>query len=670
MNRSSSRIKAEEQEMDDQQETSDYNSDERSTDYEPLRKMAPLEPMPPSPSSAAVAATCSNSSSLAAADAALLQLPRGLKEELICQVCGDQATGRHYGATTCNGCKGFFRRTVRRGYKYSCRFSGACNIDKLNRAICRYCRYMRCVNAGMKEDAVQSERDIIGKRQHSASVGSAPIDGGAPNPYAAFSPPSDSPPTSAASAAAPTATTSKRRQSLESDLFCSRGSNTKRGSPEGSTSAAAAAASSNPLEQWETPQGLLSSLLRSEASIQSLRDSVIKQTETVEYSTRPEEPQKPDMAGGRAATVNDIFTSIHSQLLLVIEWAKTLPAFAALSTDDQTALLRHFASQQLVLCVAYRSINAANTLKLINDSYIPRVTRRGDNMDFYARDCERVLDELVAPMRFLKIDETEFVAMKACILFNPVARGLSSSTVMSVLATRRKIFAALESHCKRVRPEDPNRMGDLTFFILGPLQSLANCVSDDVLVSKLSGAARIDLLMEELILSDAEEQKFMLPMRASDGGGGASSTSCLEQLQQMQHAPVPQSSSSLMDDLPGPSTSYASMSDSQPHRSCSMSSQDLLGELDLFDSLPSSTHHQSHHHHQQQQQPHHSMQLNSPLSQYILGPYDPYPGGEGLFDDDSNYFEDRSHFLDNSPPSWTSPVLSAIDPPPYNLSGF
>ncbi|GMR34047.1 hypothetical protein PMAYCL1PPCAC_04241 [Pristionchus mayeri] len=385
----------------------------------------------------------------------------------------------------------------------------------------------------------------------------------------------------------------------------------------------------------------------------------------------PEEPQRQDTAGGRAATVNDIFTSIHSQLLLVIEWAKTLPPFAALSTEDQTALLRHFASQQLVLCVAYRSINAANTLKLINDSYIPRVGRRGDNMIFYARDCERVLDELVAPMRFLKIDETEFVAMKACILFNPVARGLSSATVMSVLATRRKIFAALESHCKRQRPEDPNRMGDLTFFILGPLQSLANCVSDDVLVSKLSGAARIDLLMEELILSDAEEQKFMLPMRAAEGG--APSTSSQEHLQQMQqqHTAVP--SSSLLDDLPGPSTSYGTLSDSQAHRSCSMSSQDLLGELDLFDPLPTSSHHhhQQQHHHQQHPQPHHSMQLNSPLSEYILGPYDPYPrGGGGLFDDDSNYFEDRSHFLDASPPEWASPVLSAIDPPPYNLGGF
>ncbi|GMT34038.1 hypothetical protein PFISCL1PPCAC_25335, partial [Pristionchus fissidentatus] len=435
--------------------------------------------------------------------------------------------------------------------------------------------------------------------------------------------------------------------------------------------AAPAAAAANGLDMWETPQGIVSSLLHSEASIQSLRDSVIKQTETVEYSTRPEEPflQKPDMGGGggRAATVNDIFTSIHSQLLLVIEWAKTLPPFAALSTDDQTALLRHFASQQLVLCVAYRSINAANTLKLINDSYIPRVTRTGDNMDFYARDCERVLDELVAPMRFLKIDDTEFVAMKACILFNPVARGLSSSTVMSVLATRRKIFAALESHCRRQRPDDPNRMGDLTFFILGPLQSLANCVSDDVLVSKLSGAARIDLLMEELILSDSEEQKFMLPMR--ENGNGQQQQSQQHCDQQMQQDPC-----SLLDDLPGPSTSYG-LSDTQ-HRSCSMSSQDL--ELDLF-GTPSSSHHSlhpppsssSHHHH-----PHHhsSMPINSPLSQYILGPYDGFPGsgsGGGLFDDDDrNYFEDRSHFLDNSPPSWASPVLSAIDPPPYNLGGF
>lgn len=39
---------------------------------------------------------------------------------------------------------------------------------------------------------------------------------------------------------------------------------------------------------------------------------------------------------------------------------------------------------------------------------------------FYRKDAERVMDLLVSPMRFLRIDDVEFVAMKACILFNPV----------------------------------------------------------------------------------------------------------------------------------------------------------------------------------------------------------------------------------------------------------
>lgn len=39
-------------------------------------------------------------------------------------------------------------------------------------------------------------------------------------------------------------------------------------------------------------------------------------------------------------------------------------------------------------------------------------------------------------------------------------------------------------------------------------------ISEDVLVTKLSGAARIDLLMEELILADTEEQKCLEKIQA------------------------------------------------------------------------------------------------------------------------------------------------------------
>lgn len=30
-------------------------------------------------------------------------------EPKVCQVCGDRATGYHFNAMTCEGCKGFFR---------------------------------------------------------------------------------------------------------------------------------------------------------------------------------------------------------------------------------------------------------------------------------------------------------------------------------------------------------------------------------------------------------------------------------------------------------------------------------------------------------------------------------------------------------------------------------
>ncbi|PSN50962.1 Hepatocyte nuclear factor 4-beta [Blattella germanica] len=69
-----------------------------------------------------------------------------------CAICGDRATGKHYGAASCDGCKGFFRRSVRKNHVYTCRFSRNCVVDKDKRNQCRYCRLRKCFKAGMKKE--------------------------------------------------------------------------------------------------------------------------------------------------------------------------------------------------------------------------------------------------------------------------------------------------------------------------------------------------------------------------------------------------------------------------------------------------------------------------------------------------------------------------------------
>lgn len=82
-------------------------------------------------------------------------------ENAFCAICGDKATGKHYGAMSCDGCKGFFRRTIRKRHSYICRFGEKCEVDKAKRNACRKCRFDVCLRKGMRRDAVQTERDRI-----------------------------------------------------------------------------------------------------------------------------------------------------------------------------------------------------------------------------------------------------------------------------------------------------------------------------------------------------------------------------------------------------------------------------------------------------------------------------------------------------------------------------
>ncbi|XP_078701459.1 thyroid hormone receptor beta-like isoform X2 [Branchiostoma floridae x Branchiostoma belcheri] len=82
-----------------------------------------------------------------------------------CVVCGDKATGYHYRCMTCEGCKGFFRRTVQKDLKYSCKYAGDCVVDKTTRNQCQECRFKKCVRVGMATDLVLDEQKRVAKRK-------------------------------------------------------------------------------------------------------------------------------------------------------------------------------------------------------------------------------------------------------------------------------------------------------------------------------------------------------------------------------------------------------------------------------------------------------------------------------------------------------------------------
>ncbi|XP_077149161.1 nuclear receptor ROR-gamma-like [Ranitomeya variabilis] len=79
-------------------------------------------------------------------------------EVIPCKICGDKSSGIHYGVITCEGCKGFFRRSQQGKPIYSCSQQQSCLIDRSSRNRCQHCRLQKCLSLGMSRDAVKFGR--------------------------------------------------------------------------------------------------------------------------------------------------------------------------------------------------------------------------------------------------------------------------------------------------------------------------------------------------------------------------------------------------------------------------------------------------------------------------------------------------------------------------------
>ena len=110
---------------------------------------APLGPPPP-PLQRSTSSSNSGSSAVSAGQQVSSETAANAKAaSLLCAVCGDNAACQHYGVRTCEGCKGFFKRTVQKNAKYVCLADKNCPVDKRRRNRCQYCRFQKCLFFGM-----------------------------------------------------------------------------------------------------------------------------------------------------------------------------------------------------------------------------------------------------------------------------------------------------------------------------------------------------------------------------------------------------------------------------------------------------------------------------------------------------------------------------------------
>ncbi|XP_074644128.1 hepatocyte nuclear factor 4-gamma-like isoform X2 [Tubulanus polymorphus] len=323
-----------------------------------------------------------------------------------CAICGDRATGKHYGAASCDGCKGFFRRSVRKNHVYTCRFTRNCVVDKDKRNQCRYCRLRKCFRAGMRKE-VQNERDRI----------------------------------------------SVRRTSYEE------------------------------LQQ------------NSALSVTNLLHAELVSRQVCEMACPTSLPPGADISQKKIATVIDVCESMKQQLLILVEWAKQIGPFCELTLDDQIALLRAHAGEHLLLGVARRSIHYSDLLLLGNDYIIPRHTTEIE----FSRIANRILDELVLPLREVQVDDTEFACLKSIVFFDPAKAAVDSNKVKSM---RYQVQINLEDYINDRQYDSRGRFGEV-LLLLPALQSITWQMIEQVQFAKLFGVAKVDNLLQEMLLGGA-----------------------------------------------------------------------------------------------------------------------------------------------------------------------
>ncbi|XP_059179695.1 retinoic acid receptor RXR-alpha-B-like [Physella acuta] len=224
-----------------------------------------------------------------------------------CLICGDRASGYHYSVYSCEGCKGFFKRSVQKNLQYVCKDQGMCFINKFSRNSCQFCRFQKCLNMGMRRDAVREDRSPGGKHRHKRPR----IEDGHHL------------------VVAPATTTTM----LPGDVVHSH--------------SVKSSAEKTPV----VDDPLRDSLLAAKPHLYPKAENNAERSENI--------------------SVSELMHYGYLELRYIIEWAKKVPGFADLDFSDQMALLKSSFMELNVLRLSYRSMEFDNKIKFCEDIILP-----------------------------------------------------------------------------------------------------------------------------------------------------------------------------------------------------------------------------------------------------------------------------------------------------------
>nr|XP_045602174.1 photoreceptor-specific nuclear receptor-like [Procambarus clarkii] len=430
---------------------------------------------------------------------------RRVSPGLQCLVCGDTSSGKHYGILACNGCSGFFKRSVRRKLIYRCQAgTGACVVDKAHRNQCQACRLKKCIQMGMNKDAVQNERQPRNtatiRPEAFADMDQERLLREAAVAVGVFTPPLPLPglvtaamggsrgflgPPSVSSASP--FTTAHAHHALASIASAppppptSSSSNNNNNNPSTINHMCGAANGGMAGTLLGAQRTLSPSKEDHDHGVRSV-DSPVDVTGGGNEDTGPMGPHMPPVSSCSSSSSSgtsyvdaaplwdplqeSVQETAARLLFMAVKWAKNLPSFSSLPFRDQVVLLEEVWSELFVLNAVQWSLPLP-TCPLLSPSAHAHALAHAHKAAQAAHDI-RQLSEVAGAFRDLAVDPAEFAYLKAIVLFRPEVRGLKDAAQVESLQDQAQVM--LSQHVRAHYPARPARFGRL-LLLLASLRS-------------------------------------------------------------------------------------------------------------------------------------------------------------------------------------------------------